>query len=274
MTDKKFILDHLRLLDDVLMVFVFDENIPAVELVLRILLQEQDLSIQCVETQKERRNLYGHSVRMDVVARDAAGRQFDLEVQREKERWMPQRLRYYSSMTDTRMLDSGRNYGDLQDSYTIFIMEDDIGKRGQPFYCFKRWDGTREMEDGSYLFYVNGEYEGDDPIGRLMHDFRCTRAEDMYYPELAERVKYLKDHTEGRHFMSSILDEWKKEIVEETRKENERAMREAEQEAVEKTSREIACRMIEEKELEDEKIAKYSGLPLEEVRKLSAQMTV
>ena len=51
-------------------------------------------------------------------------------------------------------------------------------------------------------------------------------------------------------------------------------MREAEQEAVEKTSREIACRMIEEKELEDEKIAKYSGLPLEEVRKLSAQMTV
>ena len=62
MTDKKFILDHLRLLDDVLMVFVFDENIPAVELVLRILLQEQDLSIQCVETQKERRNLYGLSL--------------------------------------------------------------------------------------------------------------------------------------------------------------------------------------------------------------------
>ena len=67
--------------------------------------------------------------------------------------------------------------------------------------------------------------------------------------------------------MSSILDEWKKEIVEETRKE-------AEQEAIEKNSREIACRMIEEKELEDEKIAKYSGLPLEEVRKLSAQMAV
>ena len=267
MIDKKSVLDHLRLLDDVLMVFVFDENIPAVELVLKILLQEQELSIQCVEVQKELRNLYGHSVRMDVVARDAAGRQFDLEAQREKEKWLPQRLRYYSSMADTRMLDSGRNYGDLQDSYTIFIMENDIGKRGQPFYCFQRWDGASEMEDGSYLFYVNGEYEGDDPIGRLMHDFRCTRAENMFYPELAERVKYLKDHTEGRHFMSSILDEWKKEIVEETRKE-------AEQEAIEKNSREIACRMIEEKELEDEKIAKYSGLPLEEVRKLSAQMAV
>ena len=74
MIDKKFILDHLRLLDDVLLVLVFDENIPAVELVLQILLQEQDLTVTCVETQKERRNLYGHSVRMDILARDAAGR--------------------------------------------------------------------------------------------------------------------------------------------------------------------------------------------------------
>ena len=74
--------------------------------------------------------------------------------------------------------------------------------------------------------------------------------------------------------MSSILDEWKKEIVEETRKENERAMREAEQEAVEKNSREIACRMIARVDRKEEEIAEDVGLPLEEVRKLSAQMTV
>ena len=175
---------------------------------------------------------------------------------------MPQRLRYYSSMTDTQMLDSGRNYGDLQDSYTIFIMEDDIGKRGQPFYCFKRWDGTREMEDGSYLFYVNGEYKGDDPIGRLMHDFRCTRAEDMYYPVLAERVKYLKESEEGKKFMGSVFDQWKEEVA-----------REAEQKAIEKNSREIACRMIARGDRKEEEIAEDVGLPLEEVRKLSALMT-
>ena len=98
------------------------------------------------------RNLYGHSVRMDIVARDSAGRQFDLEAQRKIERSIPRRLRYYSSMTDTRMLSSGRNYDDLQNSYTIFIMENDIGKRDQPFYCFKRWDGSREMEDSLKVF--------------------------------------------------------------------------------------------------------------------------
>ena len=108
MIDKKHILENLRLLDDVLLVLVFDENIPAVELVLQILLEEQDLTVTYVETQKERRNLYGHSVRMDIVARDSAGRQFDLEAQRKIEKSMPRRLRYYSSMTDTRLLARGQ----------------------------------------------------------------------------------------------------------------------------------------------------------------------
>lgn len=34
--------------------------------------------------------------------------------------------------------------------------------------------------DGSHIIYVNGQYKNDsDPIGRLMHDFRCTNAADM-----------------------------------------------------------------------------------------------
>ena len=189
-----------------------------------------------------------------------AGGQNSSPLSREKEKWLPQRLRYYSSMTDTRLLKSGTNYGDLPDSYTIFIMENDIGKRGQPFYCFKRWDGTREMEDGSYLFYVNGEYEGDDPIGRLMHDFRCTRAEDMYYPVLAERVKYLKESEEGKKFMGSVFDQCLEEVA-----------REAEKKAIEKTSKEIARRMIARGDRKEEEIAEDVGLTLEEVRELSVQ---
>lgn len=96
----------------------------------------------------------------------------------------------------------------------------------------------------------------------------------LCYPESTETGRCGTGRCEGRHFMSSILDEWKKEIVEETRKENEQAMREAEQEAIEKNSREIACRMIARGDRKEEEIAEDVGLPLEEVRKLSAQMTV
>ena len=46
--------------------------------------------------------------------------------------------------------------------------------------------GNAPFGDGQEIIYVNGEYKGDDPIGRLVHDMWCKNADDMYYPELAE----------------------------------------------------------------------------------------
>lgn len=58
--------------------------------------------------------------------------------------------------------------------------------------------GTGEkFEDGSHILYVNGAYRGDTSIGKLMHDFSCTDAEDMYYGTLAERVKFSKRARRG-----------------------------------------------------------------------------
>ena len=62
--------------------------------------------------------------------------------------------------------------------------------------------------------------------------------------------------------MGSVFDQWKEEVA-----------REAEQKAIEKNSREIACRMIARGDRKEEEIAEDVGLPLEEVRKLSALMT-
>ena len=46
-----------------------------------------------------------------------------------------------------------------------------------------------------------------------MHDFFCTRAEDMLNPLLAEEVRYLKE-TEGGHAqMSRIFEELQKEAA-------------------------------------------------------------
>lgn len=295
-------MDHLCLLDDLFLALVFEDNIPAVELVLQILLKEQELSIRYVQTQREYRNPYGHSVRMDVMAKDIQGRQFDLEAQRRTQQAPPQRLRYYSSIADSRMLKEGSVYTDLADSYTIFLMEKDVRGRGEPLYCYKRQNEAEELGDGSYLLYVNGAYEGDDPVGRLMHDFRCTRAEEMYYPVLAERVRYLKEHEEGKDFMSGVLEEWREEIEKEMKEEAEKALqaerkaaekavraereaaekamaekeaaekavREAEKEAAEEKSK-IVRRVLKNNKLNEEEVVQYFGLTPEEVRKLSEQ---
>ncbi len=40
---------------------------------------------------------------------------------------------------------------------------------------------------------MNRNYKGDDTVGRLMHDFDCKEAKDMYYLEPAKGVKHFKE---------------------------------------------------------------------------------
>ena len=68
--------------------------------------------------------------------------------------------------------------------------------------------GNAPFGDGQEIIYVNGEYKGDEPIGRLVHDMWCKDADDMYYPERAEKVRYYKSTEKGRAEMS----EWEKKF--------------------------------------------------------------
>lgn len=70
---------------------------------------------------------------------------------------------------------------------------------GLPLYHVERiiQETKERFEDGSHIIYVNGSYKNDDdPVGKLMHDFRCTSSIDMFYDELKNTVKYFKE-TEG-----------------------------------------------------------------------------
>ena len=51
--------------------------------------------------------------------------------------------------------------------------------------------------DGAHIIYVNAQHKNDTPLGKLMHDFSCTQADDMHYPVLAERVRYFKENVKG-----------------------------------------------------------------------------
>lgn len=63
----------------------------------------------------------------------------------------------------------------------IFITEKDIFKEGRGIYHIVRMikESQKEVRDEQEIIYVNGEYEGEDEIGRLMHDFRCKEARDV-----------------------------------------------------------------------------------------------
>ena len=73
----------------------------------------------------------------------------------------------------------------------------------------------KPFDDGTYVLYVNGEYCGDDELGKLMYDFNCTDADDMNYELMAERTRYLKEDPEGVRMMCKAMEDMRDNAREE-----------------------------------------------------------
>ena len=73
---------------------------------------------------------------------------------------------------------------------------------------------TNELfEDGSHIIYVNGNYKGDDEIGKLMEDFHQQDPDNMYYDALAQGVKHFKETEKGRDQMCEAVENYAKEYA-------------------------------------------------------------
>lgn len=212
------VVDRLTLLDDDLMSRVFDQNIEATELILRIIL-EKEIKVISVKSQDVLKNheIGGRNITLDIYAKDADGEEMDIEVQGNAEGAHVRRARYHSSMLDARMLKERQKFKELKDSYVIFIYRYDKFQKGLPIYRIDRHvNETNELfKDGSHIIYVNGNYKGDDEIGRLMEDFRESDSEKMNYSILARSVEHFKEGKGGREKMSQIVEEYAKEYAKE-----------------------------------------------------------
>ena len=211
------ILAGFRLLDDDFMTAAFQDSLECVDLVLQIILDRPDVKATKAITQHTLKNLHGRSVRLDIHAWTDE-QEFNVEIQRGGKGAAERRARYNSSLMDANTLLSGDDYESLPESYVIFITETDVLGMGQPIYVVERMirGSSMTFQDGSHIIYVNSSMmDLTTPLGRLMHDFHCTRAEDMYYDVLAERVRYLKETEGGTRFMSEVMENFAKDIAKE-----------------------------------------------------------
>ena len=245
-----------RLLDDDFLTKCFEQDTASTELVLQIVLEKPDLKVLDVRTQVFVENLLNRSVRLDILATDSTGAKLNVEVQRSDKGAGRKRARYNSSMMDANLLKKGEDFDKLPETWVIFITENDVMGKGLPLYPIERcFLGTGErFEDGSHILYVNGAYRGDTPIGKLMHDFSCTDAADMYYGTLADRVRFFKESKEGIEIMCRAMEDMRNQTLKEG-------------------AINSAKRMLADGILTLEKIAEYAGLPLDEVKKLKAERT-
>ena len=164
------------------------------------------------------------------------------------------RARFYSAVLDANSLLPGQGFDELPETYVIFITEHDVLKGGFPIYHINRKIEETGMTfcDKSHILYVNGQYWGDDAIGRLMHDFSCADPDDMNSSVLAGKARYLKKDEKGVRQMSIIMEE----LIAEDRREQAEKM---------------AIGMIKVGKMSYDEISKVSDIPEERVRELAEQ---
>ena len=213
------IIKRWRLMDDDFMKRCFKDNIPAVECILRIIMEKPDLQVETVQIEDTIPNLSGHGIRMDVHATDSTGTEYDIEVQRADKGAGTKRARFNSSLLDLNSLRKGSGYEKLPESYVIFITENDVWQHGLARYHVNRIieELNRPFEDGSHIIYVNGDYKGNDDIGKLMNDFRSENVEDMMLEPLKETVDRYKNNPEEVAVMCAELEKWSLEERQEGR---------------------------------------------------------
>ncbi len=252
-------LKQFRLMDDDFMSKCFEDNIECTELVIRIVLNREDLKIEKVHTQHRIKNLQGRSIILDIYATDGQGKKYNIEIQRSDKGAHAKRARYNSSLIDANITEPGEAYENLAETYVIFITEKDVLGYGLPIYHIERMiqEVKEVFDDGEHILYVNGEYRDDSPIGILMQDFSCTDPNKIHYKQLANRMRYFKEDEKGVAIMCKMMEDMRSEaaLVAEL--------------AVKKK---MARKLLIEGKRSLEAIAEFTELSLDEVEELAKQV--
>lgn len=210
----------LRLIDDDFMNACFDGYIEGAELLLRIILDKPDIRVKSVTTQRQMKNLLGRDICLDIDADDDSGKKYNIEVQRSDKGADRKRARYHSSILDAHLLKAGEDYSDLPETFVIFITENDVIGEGLPLYKIERkiTNTGKSFDDGEHIIYVNGaDKNASTELGKLMHDFFCTDADDMNFRELAEKVRFYKEDEKGVAEMCRVMEDMRNETAKKTK---------------------------------------------------------
>ena len=191
-----------RYMDDDFMTACLEDNYEAVELILRIVLGQEDITIKSIRVQDSMKNLQGRSAILDVHAVDNTGKEFDCEIQRSDKGAGVKRARHNSSLLDAHILYvNGKYRGD-----------DEVGKLMHDFSCTDPDDMNYEILAKKARYFKQDE-KGVATMCKLMEDMRSEAAHDKVKEKAILMLKNGKiSFDEISVFFSKLSDEEIEEI--------------------------------------------------------------
>lgn len=187
----------------------------ATQYVLRILTGKRELKIETNLTEYRIAKLDTRDAVLDVIAVDEQGVFYHIEIQLADSDNDILRVRFYSAMVDSELLEKGTQYRDLPNTYIFYISMNDCLDLGEPIACVTSTIGTKNKpyDDGKHIYYVNAAVNDASEVARLMDYFKRADPNDASHGELSTRVHVLKCEKEGEDAMcevtQSFVDEGK-----------------------------------------------------------------
>ena len=269
MPDKKNFEKYAKLLNpiDDLMFCKMAEHKEFCEEILRVILEDDGLTVVEAIPQWHGKNLSGRSVVLDAKCVTGDGRQINIEVQKADDDNHLKRARYNAAVLTTNVSQTGKRFEFIPDVCIVFISKFDIFDSGLPLYHIDKVvrETGQVIEDGLTEIFVNTvNYDGSKP-SRLMKLFTENDAySNDEFPVTSELKSRLKSSEGGSRAMNEILEK----LISDEKRESEKRGREegimlGKEEGImlgkEEGAKMIAKTMIDEG-LPIELIMRYTGL--------------
>ena len=217
-------------------------------------------------------------VRLDVYVDDGT-QIIDVEMQVAEKKHLPQRARLYQAHIDINQLGRGRNYDELRPSFVIFICKFDPFGQGLYRYSFENRcaeDGQLLLRDETYKLFFNTTGTKGDISPKLRSLLQYMNDTSAYAVEQTDcelirkidrAVSMAKMDDEWRHaYMMYQIQERDAELRGEKRGELRGISKGAQNARIENAK----AMLLDH--LSVERVAKFSGLPIEQVLAIKAQL--
>ncbi len=195
-------------------------------------------------------------IRLDIMVQDKAGKIYDIEMQTTDQKNLPKRMRYYQCAIDSSILNKGKDYNDLPDTFIIFFCTFDYINKGLPIYTLK----TMSSEVPEYNFK--------DGVNKIIVNSKATAKVE---PELKAFLEYMNGNKASTNFTQEIEKRINTTKEDENRRREYMLITSFEMDARRTGIKEGLIKTIKNMKLEnfdDEFISKITGLSVKEIEDL------
>lgn len=196
---------------------VLGQDPGVMEEILRVILNDNTLTVEKVIAEYTLPNLSGRGVRLDSFCETGDGHRINVEVQKADDDDHIRRCRYNAAGMTWKEAEKGIRFKDLPDVCVVYITEHDFLHGGRTVYHVDKIlrENGSIIDDGSSVIYVNTAVNDGSAISDLMRCFLQKTVNDPRFPRLSERVHQYKNTEKGAAEMCEELERYIDEITEE-----------------------------------------------------------